>query len=72
MRYRTCFHKTYFDEYSHIVCVDMAQDVFQVLGMWNDIVNEELQGLRQEALLCCVSHTLLYCAHRLQCFGLQN
>ena len=33
----------------------MAQDLFQMPGMWHDIKYEELQRLRQTTLLQCVS-----------------
>jgi len=35
--------------------VDMAQDVFQVLGMWHGAQHEELQRLSEVTLLQCVS-----------------
>ena len=38
------------------VRADMAQDMLQMLGVWHDSQYEELQRLRQETVLLCVSY----------------
>ena len=37
----------------------MAQSLFQVLGVWHVVEYEELQRLRQKAVLQCVSICLI-------------
>jgi len=41
---------------SQCVRADMAQDMLQMLGVWHDSQYEELQRLRQETVLLCVSY----------------
>ena len=39
----------------------MAQSLFQVPSLWNDTEYEKLQGLRQTAILQCVSILEAFC-----------
>ena len=43
----------------------MAQDVFQMPGVWHDIKYEELQRLRQTTLLQCVSFVNEICIYHI-------
>ena len=45
----------FFNDLNLFVISDMAQNVFQMPGMWHDVKYEKLQRLRQTTLLQCVS-----------------
>jgi len=52
-----------FDLYDCVyVYSGVAQGMLQVLGLWYDAEHEELQGIRQKALLCCVCTYVTYAA----------